>query len=110
MKSFTRLAFEHALRLTTDQCITDRHGHYINPMTQKLWAAFKAGTNYTPSRGTFVIAEIHNGNPCFPPEVGTFAFKDEARAAQRDQALKTGAICAVYQQVSSFNPSREASK
>ncbi len=103
-KGWARQAFEHTVRLSPDDTVTNAHGEYTKQHTQDLWRAFKAGLGFTAQKGLFVVAEIHDGHPYFPANVFKHDFKDEARDAQKRLALKTGAICAVFQQVSAYNP------
>lgn len=103
-RGLTRKAFEHALRLNPEQCLLDANGHYVNPLTHALWGAFKAGTSYAPTRGTFVIAELQRSTPYFDPVPRTYPYADLARQAMRDQALRLNRKCAVFQQVTVFTP------
>lgn len=103
VKGWMRMSFEHAMRLTPQQCKTV-DGHYVNPLTHALYAAFKAGISCSPSRGTFVIADLHEGKPYFPQDEEVHAYKDLATKAQRARANKTGAVVAIYHQISAYDP------
>jgi hypothetical protein len=102
LKGWVRHAFEHALRLPPECCLMES-GHYTNPLTHDLFVAFKAGLAITPTRGQFVIAELRSGTPHFP-NPAIYPFKDLARDAQRDHSHSTGAVCAIFQQVSVYDP------
>lgn len=103
-KGWMRIMFERSMRLTEEQAAME-NGHYTVPDTQGKWSAFKAGMQATPNRGTFVIAEIRNGQPHFPTSELTHDYKDSAKDAQRKRAERTGIICAVFQLISAFDPS-----
>lgn len=103
-KGWTRQAFEHVLKLDASRTVVDQHGHYTDPHTHEMWASFKAGLAYSPHKGTFVIAEVHDDRPYFNPTPQTYAFKDLAKTAMRSCAERLGTTCAVYQQITSYNP------
>lgn len=106
-KGIMKAAFERALKIPHQHQAIGPDDNYSHGPTQKLWLAFKAGVNYTPTKGSFVIAEINQwGLPEFSRTPFIHEFKDAARLAMRDQAVKSGAVCVVYQQVSAFNPAR----
>jgi hypothetical protein len=105
-KGWKRQGFEAVMRLTPEDCAVDERGQYTNPETIRLWQAFKAGNDFTPNRGSFVVAPIVNGCPRFGDEPRVHAFKNVARDTQRDLALHTGVVHAVFQQISAFDPDK----
>jgi hypothetical protein len=110
VKSWIRQAFEHAMRLTPEQCKMAGE-HYADPLTHGLYSSFKAGVNSSPTRGVFVVAEVHNGVAVFPPSgQSVYHFKDLAKQAQFQRANQAGVTCAVYQQISVYDPTRKLPK
>jgi hypothetical protein len=106
-KGWKRQGFEACMRLTPEQCQLDERGQYTDPQTALLWRAFKAGNDFTPNRGTFIVAPIIDGRPHFHTTTPlVHAFKSVARDVQRDMALRSGEIHAVFQQVSAFDPNK----
>ncbi len=106
-KGWKRQGFEACMRLSPEECRLDERGHYVDPVTAKMWAAFKAGNEFTPNRGTFIVAKIVNGGPQFHSTTPlVHDFKSKARDVQRDWALRDGCTHAVFQQVSAFNPDK----
>lgn len=103
-KGWKKQQFEAGMKLMPDQLAVDRHGHYTVPRTAELWRAFKLGLKYTPSKGSYVVAVLQEGQPRFAPEPEVHAFKNTAREAQRIEAIRSGHICVVYQQISAYNP------
>ena len=102
-KGWMRIAFERAMRLKEHECDM-AGGHYTNQRTHDLWTSFKAGIVANPGRGTFVVAEIRNSQPYFPDSERTQEFRDNAKEAMRKRADRTGAICAVFQQIGAYDP------
>lgn len=103
VKGWVRQSFEQAMRIPPERCAM-QGGHYTDAATHELFAAFKAGLAMTPQRGQFIIAELRSGVPHFP-NLTLHPFKDLARDAQRSQSHNTGAVCAIFQQVSVYDPS-----
>jgi hypothetical protein len=92
------------MKLDESRTAVDKYGHYVDPHTHEMWAAFKHGLAYSPHRGTFVIAEIVDGKPYFNPTPRTYAFKDLAKSAMTATCERMDTPCAVYQQIAMCNP------